>query len=101
MKRVTLIMLPVLFLFSCMKNNSLPRVETITKGSKWNLEIGSSPTEIYSQLQLLGKEKLFNNVAIVSGLFFCIFTNHRLEIVCALLCYNQQLNVQHTIKIKR
>lgn len=66
MKRVILIILPVLFLFSCVKNNSFPRVETITKGSKWNLEIGSSPKEIYSQLQLLGKENLFNSVAIVS-----------------------------------
>lgn len=54
-----------LFLFSlssCDKDNSFPRVENTTSGKKWTLQIGSSPVEVYSQLQELGKEKNFTAV---------------------------------------
>lgn len=64
MKRIFLLISPVLFLFSCKKENTLPIVETIAKGSKWNLQIGSAPAEVYSQLQKLGVEKNFTDVAI-------------------------------------
>jgi len=65
MKRVFLLIFPVLFLFSCKKGDNLPLVETINRGSKWNLQVGSSPAEVYSQLQQLGEEKKFTDVAIV------------------------------------
>ncbi len=63
-KRIFLVTLPVLFLFSCEKEGGLPRVETITSGSKWTLQIGSSPADVYSQLQRLGEEKQFADVAV-------------------------------------
>lgn len=65
MKKLSLLIPVMLFLASCMKDNSFPRIENITKGSKWTLKIGSSPEEVYGQLQLLGKEKNFNRVAII------------------------------------
>lgn len=66
MKKAILIIIPVLFLFSCVKNNGSPSIETITKGGKWNLKIGSSPEDVYSQLQLLGTENQFGTVSVVS-----------------------------------
>jgi hypothetical protein len=65
MKGMFLLIFPVVLLFSCKKENSLPLVETITKGSKWGLEIGSSYVDVYRQLQALAKEKDFNEVALV------------------------------------
>lgn len=65
MKKLSLLIPLMLFLASCVKDNSFPRIENITKGSKWNLEIGNSPEKVYSHLQLLGKEKNFNRVAVV------------------------------------
>lgn len=65
MKKLFLLIFPALFLFSCKKDDRLPRVETITKGSKWGIEIGSSPMDVYSRLQALGKEKNFDQVAVV------------------------------------
>lgn len=65
MKKISLLIVGILFLASCMKDNDFPRIENITKGNKWNLEIGSSQEKIYSRLQQLGKEKNFDRVAIV------------------------------------
>lgn len=65
MKKIFLLSLPVLFLFSCKKGDKLPHVETIISGSKWTLQIGSSPADVYGQLQKLGEEKKFNDVAVV------------------------------------
>lgn len=62
------ILLPIflaLFLFSCMKGNDFPRIETVTIGSKWRLTIGNSPEDVYRKLQKLGKEKNFSQVAVV------------------------------------
>ena len=64
MKRTLLFILSVLFLFSCKKGSDLPLVETITSGSKWNLQTGSLPEDVYSQLQKLGEEKQFTDVAV-------------------------------------
>lgn len=49
-------------LSSCDSDDSLPRVENTTSGKKWTLQIGSSPMEVYKQLQELGKEKNFGAV---------------------------------------
>lgn len=65
MKGIILLIFPVLFLFSCEREDNFPQIEDITSGEKWTLQIGSSPTEVYSQLQKLGTEKKFDAVAIV------------------------------------
>jgi hypothetical protein len=65
MRKVCSTIFSVLLLFSCIKDDDLPLVETITKGSKWTLQIGSSPTDVYSQLQELGAQKEFDIVAVV------------------------------------
>jgi hypothetical protein len=64
MKKVFLIIFPVVWLLSCHDEDNLPRIETITKGSKWTLRIGSPPEDVYRQLQELGNEKKFTDVAI-------------------------------------
>ncbi|GET25073.1 hypothetical protein [Prolixibacter sp. NT017] len=66
MKNLILWAIPALFLFtSCEQDDVFPRIEDTTHGEKWTLQIGSSPTEVYNQLQELGTEKEFDNVAIV------------------------------------
>src|SRR5665647_38286 len=65
MKRIILLIFPVLFLFSCVREDNFPQIENITSGKKWTLQIGSSPVEVYSQLHKLGMEKKFDAVAIV------------------------------------
>lgn len=64
MKKVALIILSVLFFTSCTNDDSFPKIENITKGTKWNLRIGSTPEEVYKQLQELGIEKNFDDVNI-------------------------------------
>ena len=67
MKKQILLLVTALFLFfSCEQDDIFPRVENTTKGEKWTLQIGSSPIEVYSQLQKLGIEKKIDAVAIVS-----------------------------------
>ena len=61
-KNQLFISLLIVSLFSCNKDDSFPRVENTTSGKKWTLQIGSSPIEVYSQLQELGKEKNFGAV---------------------------------------
>ncbi|MFD2788803.1 hypothetical protein [Arenibacter sp. H213] len=53
-----------MFLFSCIKDDSFPQIENITKGKKWTLEIGSSPLEVYKQLQKISVEKNIHSVNI-------------------------------------
>ena len=65
MKRTLLLIFPVLLLSSCKKDNNGHIAETIIKGSKWNLKIGSSYPDVYAQLQQLGIDKGFSTVAIV------------------------------------
>lgn len=52
-------------LSGCFQDDNLPRVENITSGTKWTLQIGSSPLKVYDQLQDLGADKNFNSVGIV------------------------------------
>lgn len=66
MKSKLLFFIPILLLlFSCKKENNVSRTETITNGSKWGLQIGSSASAVYAQLQQLGIEKGFSDVAVV------------------------------------
>lgn len=65
MKRLLLLMLPIALACSCKKENSQPGIVTITSGSKWGIEIGSTPAAVYEKLQALGSEKEFSYVAIV------------------------------------
>lgn len=65
MKGIVLPLFSALLLFSCQKGNDLPHAETISKGSKWGLTIGSSPEDVYTQLQKQGIEKDFSQVAVV------------------------------------
>lgn len=62
--KLILLAFPVLFLLSCMKDDAFPQIENTTKGKKWTLEIGSSPLEVYEQLQELGVEKNIHSVNI-------------------------------------
>lgn len=64
MKKLLFLIPAILIFASCTKDKDLPQVENIKKGSKWTLEIGSSQAEVYNQLQILNKEKHFDNVAI-------------------------------------
>ncbi len=65
MQRIVFLIFTVLFFFSCEQENNFPKFETITSGEKWTLQIGSTPAEVYSQLNKLGIEKKFDAVAIV------------------------------------
>ena len=65
MKKIIFLILPVLLFVSCEKDDAFPGVENITKGQKWTLEIGSPPNDVYGQLQRLGSDKNFDQVAIV------------------------------------
>ena len=65
MKKLVLLIFNILFLYSCVQDDIFPQKENITSGTKWTLQIGSSPTEVYNQLQQLGIEKNFHDVAIV------------------------------------
>jgi hypothetical protein len=64
MKKIIVLVLSALFFVSCVNDDSFPKTENITKGTKWNLRIGSSPMEVYKQLQDLGIEKNFDAVNI-------------------------------------
>ncbi len=71
MKNKLLLLIPFfLFLFSCKKENNFPRIETITSGSKWGIQIGSSASTVYMQLQQLGIQKGFSDVAVVGQQVF-------------------------------
>lgn len=59
-----LIFLFLFSLYSCEQDESFPRVDNTTSGMKWTLQIGSSPSDVYSQLRELGKEKNFGSVNI-------------------------------------
>ena len=65
MKKLIWASCAILLFSSCLKNNDSSHTENITKGSKWTLTIGSSPADVYSQLQALGQEKSFSSVAVV------------------------------------
>ncbi len=65
MKKLVYLLLVIIGLFSaCENDEEFPKIENITKGEKWTLKIGSTPTEVYQQLQALDEEKNFHSVGI-------------------------------------
>lgn len=64
MKKIVSLCIPLLFI-ACSLDDDLPREKTTKHGKRWTLQIGSSPKETYKQLQGLGKEKNFDQVAVV------------------------------------
>ncbi|HEK20458.1 MAG TPA: hypothetical protein ENO28_08420 [Bacteroidetes bacterium] len=62
MKKLFLLLIPAVLLFACKKDNTLPRTETTTSGSKWGIRIGSSASDVYTQLQVSAKQNNFENV---------------------------------------
>ncbi len=64
MKKIALLIASLFFLFSCEIDDDFPKTENITSGKKWTLQIGSSPIDVYRQLQELGIEKNFHDVSI-------------------------------------
>ena len=65
MKRIYLFIIPVLLVVSCKKGNNPSFTETITKGEKWGVKIGSSHSEIFTKLQQISLEKGFDKIAVV------------------------------------
>ncbi|WP_419801294.1 hypothetical protein [Mucilaginibacter sp.] len=65
MKHSFLLIIPIILLLSCKKENSPSFNERITKGEKWGIQIGSTPAEVFVQLQQAGIENNFDEVAIV------------------------------------
>ncbi len=65
MKRIFYLFVLVSIFFSCKKEQTPPYTEVIKKGAKWGIQIGSSPAEVYVQLQKLSKEQSLYNVAVV------------------------------------
>lgn len=51
MKSLLLLFVPVCLLFSCKKDDTIPVNEDITSGSRWGIMIGSTPEQVYGQLQ--------------------------------------------------
>lgn len=64
MIKIAVLIFCLLLTISCGNEDSFPVTETITSGTKWTLKIGSPKEEVYSQLQNLGAEKNFDDVAI-------------------------------------
>jgi len=67
MKRILLLFIPAILLFSCKKDQQDKSFEeTISSGNKWGIQIGSSPAAVYSQIQKMNKEKEFNTIIIAN-----------------------------------
>lgn len=90
MKTIYLCTITMLLLLSCKKDNS-SNSQTITKGEKWGIKIGSSPADVFVQLQQAGADKGFNDVAVVYRQAFS-----KPEQVQGLLKYYNALTLQTT-----
>ena len=66
MKKIFLLLIPVLLLFACKKENGSARVETTISGSKLNIKIGSSYADVYAQLQKSGQQNNISDVDIIN-----------------------------------
>ena len=68
MKKIILLCISFIGLVSCFDQKETFGVTDIIKGGQWNLKIGSSPVEVYHQLQELRKKKDFDDIALVGNL---------------------------------
>lgn len=66
MKQLSLLLLSGLLLASCTKSGKDIKTESITQGAKWGIHIGSTPSEVYAQLQLLDEEKHISAVDVLN-----------------------------------
>lgn len=64
MKRLLPIMLLLIVISACKKEKHGDYSESITKGEKWGIKIGSTQAEVFAQLQQAGKTLDFQYVAI-------------------------------------
>ncbi len=64
MKKILPILLVLFCIAGCKKEKQGNYSETITKGEKWGIKIGSSHAEVYTQLQKAGSSLDFQHVAI-------------------------------------
>jgi len=64
MKRLLPIMLLLFCMAACKKEKQGNYSESITKGEKWGIKIGSSHAEVFAQLQKAGPTLDFQNVSI-------------------------------------
>ncbi|QNN42970.1 hypothetical protein [Pedobacter roseus] len=64
MKRLLPMMLLLIVISACKKEKQGDYSESITKGEKWGIRIGSTQAEVYAQLQKAGPALDFQNVAI-------------------------------------
>ncbi|MBV7532521.1 hypothetical protein [Chitinophaga sp. sic0106] len=53
MRTLLLLLMPVILLWSCKKDDTIPANEDVTQGSRWGIIIGSTPEQVYQQLQTL------------------------------------------------
>ncbi|QXV65745.1 hypothetical protein INP83_01210 [Mucilaginibacter sp. 21P] len=65
MKQFLFLLILALFLLSCKKDNTLPRTEATTSGSKWGIRVGSSAADVYTQLQASAKQNNFEDVDVI------------------------------------
>lgn len=67
MKNYLILIAIILFAISCdVSDDDYPKIENITRGTKWNLEIGSTHEQVYTQLQELSTIKSFDAINIVN-----------------------------------
>lgn len=63
MKRI-LLAIPILLMFSCKKDKESAHSELITKGDKWGIQIGSSPADVYGQIQKVAVERGIDQIGL-------------------------------------
>lgn len=66
-KTIQLIMMSILVcsFAACLKDDNSTKVEQVKKGEKWGIRIGSSPEQVYQQIQRISSEKHFDLLSIV------------------------------------
>lgn len=75
MRKIILLCISFIGLVSCLDQKETFGITDIIKGQQWNLKIGSSPGEVYKQLQELGEKKGFDDITLVgeSGKHFPLY----------------------------
>lgn len=68
MKKIVLLCISFIGCIACSDQKVPFGVTELTQGNQWNIKIGSTPKEVYKQLQRLGREKGFDKVDMVHRL---------------------------------
>jgi len=66
-KNIQLIMMSILVCFftACLKDDNSVKIEQVKKGEKWGIRIGSTPEQVYQQIQQAGSQKNFDMLSLV------------------------------------